>query len=61
MMETLRQVPFKTNKTFNFTMMASFLPVTVSKKNKQTEKNKPFIAVSHKLTLIQKKHENDFL
>ena len=36
--------PFKTNNAFNFTMMTSFLPVIVSKKNKQTEKNMPFIA-----------------
>ena len=41
-------------------MMASFLPVIVSKKNKQTEKNKPFIAVSHKLTLIKKNMKMTF-
>ena len=38
------------NYFFNSTMMASFLPVIVSKKNKQTEKNMYFIAVYHKLT-----------
>ena len=37
--------------------MASFLPVIVSKKNKQTEKNMSFIAVYHKFTYILKKHE----
>ena len=38
-------------------MMASYLglPVIVSKKNKQTEKNMPFIAVFHKFTYILKK------
>ena len=41
---------FKTNNAFDSTMMASFLPVIVSKKNKQTEKNMSLIAVSHKLT-----------
>ena len=35
---------------FYSTMMASFLPVIVSKKNKQTEKNISFIAVYHKFT-----------
>ena len=35
---------------FNSTMMASFLPVIVSKKNKQPEKNMSFIAVYHKFT-----------
>ena len=44
------KVPFKTNNAFNSIMMASFLPVIVSKKNKQTTKNIPFIAMSHKLT-----------
>ena len=39
------KVPFKTNNSFNSTMMASFLPVLVSKKNKQTKKNMSFIAV----------------
>ena len=35
------KVQFKTNNSFNSTMsmMASFLPVIVSKKNRQTEKN----------------------
>ena len=39
---------FKTNNSFNSTIimiMASFLPVIVSKKNKQTKKNMSFIAV----------------
>ena len=36
------KVPFKANYFFNFTMMASFLPGIVSKKNKQTEKNMSF-------------------
>ena len=40
--------PFKTNNSFNSTMMASFLPVIVGKKNKQTKKNISFIAVYHK-------------
>ena len=35
---------------FNSTIMASFLPVIVSKKNKQTEKDMSFIAVYHKFT-----------
>ena len=48
--EKVIKVPFKTNNSFNFTMMASFLPVEVSKKNKQTQKNTSFIAVSHKFT-----------
>ena len=42
------KVPFKTNNNFNSTMMASFLPVIVSEKKKQTEKNMPFIEMSHK-------------
>ena len=39
--------------------MALFLPVIVSKKNKQTEKNMSFIAVYHKFIGLQilKKHE----
>ena len=48
--EKVIKVPFKTNNSFNSTMMASFLPVIVSKKNKQTEKNMSFIAVYHKFT-----------
>ena len=50
--EQVIKVPFKTNKinSFNSTMMASFLPVIVSKNNKQTKTNMPFITVSHKLT-----------
>ena len=36
-------------------MMASFLPVIVSKKNKQTKKNMSFIAVYHKFTYNLKK------
>ena len=32
------KMPFKTNNSFNSTMMASFLPVIVGKKNKQTKK-----------------------
>ena len=44
------KVPFKTNNAFNSTMMASFLPVIVSKRNKQTEKNMLLIPVSHKFT-----------
>ena len=37
----------RTNNVFNSTMMASFLPVIVSKKTKQTDKNMSFIAVYH--------------
>ena len=37
------------------TMMASFPPVKMSKKNKKTEKNMPFTAVSHKSWFIQTK------
>ena len=37
------KVPFKTNNAFNSTMMASFLLVIVSKKNKQTWKNMSFV------------------
>ena len=48
--EKVIKVLFKTNNFLNSTMMASFLPVIVSKKNKQTEKNMPFIAVSRKFT-----------
>ena len=44
------KVSFKTNNAFNSTMMASFLPVIVIKKNKQIQKNMSFIAVSHKFT-----------
>ena len=51
-LEKVIKVPFKANYFLNSTMMASFLPVIVSKKNKQTEKNMSFIAVyitnSHK-------------
>ena len=36
--EKVIKVPFKTNNFLNSTMMASFLPVIVSKKNKQAEK-----------------------
>ena len=36
-------------------MMASFLPVIVSEKSKQAEKNMSFIAVYHKFTSILKK------
>ena len=45
--EQVIKVPFKTTNSFNSTMMASFLPVIVSKKNKQTKKNMSFIAVYH--------------
>ena len=44
------KVPLKANYFLNSTMMASFLPGIVSKKNKQTEKNMSFIAVYHKFT-----------
>ena len=44
------KVQFKTNNYNDSTIMASFLPVIVSKKNKQTEKNMSFIAVHHKFT-----------
>ena len=44
-------MPFEANNVFNSTMMASFLLVIVNKKNKQTEKNLYFIAISHKFTL----------
>ena len=37
--------------------MPSFLPVIVSKKNKQTEINMSFIAVYHKFHKSWKKHE----
>ena len=56
--EKVIKVPSKTNNTFNsavILMMASFLPVIVNKKNKQTKKNMPFITVSHKFTLILNK------
>ena len=50
-----RKYPLRVNtlhhpNSFNSIMMASFLPVIVSKKNKQTKKNMPFITVSHKFT-----------
>ena len=46
--EQVIKVPFKTNNSFNSTMMASFLPVIlVREKNKQTNKNMSFIAVYH--------------
>ena len=45
--EQVIKVPFKTNNSFNSTMMASFLPLILSKKNKQTKKNMSFIAVYH--------------
>ena len=45
--EKVIKVPFKTNTTFNSTMMA-IIPVIVNKK--KTEKNMPFIAVFHKFT-----------
>ena len=48
--EKVIKVSFKENYFFNSTIMASFLPVIVSKKNKQTEKNMSFIAVYHKFT-----------
>ena len=48
------KVSFKENYFFNSTIMASFLPVIVSKKNKQTEKNISFIAVYHKFTYRSK-------
>ena len=48
--EKVIKVSFKDNYFFNSTIMASFLPVIVSKKNKQTEKNMSFIAVYHKFT-----------
>ena len=63
--EKVMKVPFKTNNSFNSTMMASFLSVIVSKKNKQTEKNMTFIAVyhlitnSHKMINPEKKHEKN--
>ena len=41
----------KTNNAFSSTMMASFLPVIVSEKNKEIEENMSFImfiTVSHK-------------
>ena len=57
-------LPFKTNDSFNSTMMASFLPVIVSKKNKQTNKEKYVfycsvsqIHINPKKT--RKKHQND--
>ena len=48
--EQVIKVPFKTNNSLNSTTIASFLPVIVSKKNKQTKKNMSFIAVYHKFT-----------
>ena len=53
--ENVIKVPFKTNTAFNATMVALFLPVIVSKKNEQAEKNMYFIALSHK------KKKNHFL
>ena len=57
-------MPFKTNNTFNSTMMASFLPVIVSKKNKVKEKY--FFYCSDSVSQIHinplkntKKHQND--
>ena len=44
------KVLFEKNNAFNSGMMASFLPVIVSKKNKQAKKNMSFIAMSHKFT-----------
>ena len=46
--EKVIKVPFEIKNAFNSTMMASFLRVIVSKRNKQTEKTMPFLAVSHK-------------
>ena len=43
--EKVIKVSFKTIYAFNSAMMASFLQVIVSKKNKQTEKIVAFIAV----------------
>ena len=43
--------------------ISSFLPVKVSKKNKQTQKNMTFIAVSQiylNPEKMRKKHQNDF-
>ena len=40
------KVSFKENYLFNSTIMASFLPVIVSKKNKQTEKYVFYCSVS---------------
>ena len=54
--EQVIKVSLKTNKSFNFTMKASFLPVIVSKKHKQTKKNMLIITVSHKFTYILKKN-----
>ena len=57
------KVPFKSNNAFNSTMMASFLPVNtlvfiilavieiLSKKNKQTENNRPRPRPIPKVTL----------
>ena len=42
--EQVIKVPFKTNNSFKSTIMALFLPVIVSKKNKQTKENMAFIA-----------------
>ena len=47
------KVPIKTNNFFNSTMMASFLPVIVSKKNKQTF----YYSVSQIHINPEKKHE----
>ena len=55
------KVSFKTNNYFNSTMTASFLPVIVSKKNKQTEKNLFYCSVSqiHIGLNPEKKHEKN--
>ena len=51
------KVPFKTNNSINSTMMALFLLVIVSKKDKQTKINMYFITMYHKFTKILKKHK----
>ena len=51
------KVPFKTNYAFNSTMMASFLPVIVSKENKQTKKYVFYCSVSQIHLNPEKKHE----
>ena len=50
MMGKVIKEPFKTKNAFNFTMMASFLQVIMSKKEQTNRKNMYFIAVSHKFT-----------
>ena len=55
--EKVIKVPFKANYFLNSTMMASFLPVIVSKKNKQTENYVFYCSVSQIHINPEEKHE----